>query len=143
MNELESALGSVKTAEPTQKKSWIHSMPHKWLRLEEQDGNCDQLPSRLTPKTGCPKCGAVWLSVKQVAFVSTCSQGRLVDWRLAILQIGHIEPPMAVRLECGGDHLVEFDGLLLTVVELPNWGMLAVGMLGLYGIAFAYKEPPQ
>lgn len=149
MNELDGMLDTLKTPEPTQKKSWIHAIPHEWLRLEEHEGNCDQLPSRLTPKTGCPKCGAAWLSVGQVAFGSTCHRGSLAFTHgLEVMQIGAIEPPMAVRLECGGGHMVEFDGQLLTVFESTSWGMLSLGVLGvavmgLYGRAFAAKERPQ
>jgi len=142
MNDLDELFNTLKPPMPTQPKSWIHAIPHEWLALEEHEGNCDGLPSRLTPKTGCPKCGAAWLSIEQVAFGSTCHRGRLLEARFEVLQIGGIEAPMAVRLICGGDHLVEFDGQLLTVVELsPNWGMLTVGMgvaaMALYGRAFA------
>ena len=151
MNELDGMLDTLKTPEPTQKKSWIHALPHEWLKLEEHEGNCDELPAWLTPKTGCPKCGAAWLSVEQVAFGSTCHRGRLAvapyTRGFEVMQIGGIEPPMAVRLFCAGDHLVEFDGYVLTVIELPNWGILALGMLGvpvmgLYGRAVAAARAP-
>jgi len=148
MNELAEVLDTLKPPPPpTQKKSWIHALPHEWLRLEEHEGNCDELPSWLTPKTGCPKCGAAWLSVGQVAFGSTCHRGRLGP-RLEVLQIGHIEPPMAVRLECGGGHLVEFDGQLLTVIEPLGARLLTLGIMGIvgmafYGRAFVATERPQ
>ncbi len=154
MNELPGLLEAMKgpvvqlPPEPKESKSWIRALPHEWLRLEEHEGNCDQLPSRLTPKTGCPKCGAAWLSVGQVAFGSSCHRGKLVEGHgpLAVIQIGGVEPPMAVRLECGGGHLVEYDGQLLTVIEIPSWGMLTLGMagvvlMGLYGRAFAARGP--
>ena len=147
MNELYDSVETLKAPEPTQKKSWIHHIPHEWLRLEEHEGNCDALPDRLTPKTGCPKCKAAWLSIVNVAFASTCFRGRLVDGSgarpLDVLQVGHIEGPMAVRLGCGGGHLVEYDGALLTVLELPNWssmamiGIAGVVVMGLYSKVFA------
>lgn len=147
MNEHPDLLETLKTPEPTQEKSWIHRIPHEWLQLEGQESNCDALPDRLTPKTGCPKCKAVWLSIEQVAFGSTCYKGRLADGfgarPLDVLQVGHVEGPMAVRLECAGGHLVEFDGILLTVCELPNWsrmaliGILGVAVMGLYSSGFA------
>jgi hypothetical protein len=146
MNELGSIVESLKPSEPTQAKSWIHTIPHEWLRLEEHEGNCDQLPSRLTPKTGCPKCGAAWLSVEQVAFSSVCYRGSLATGQLDVLQVGQIEPPMAVRLKCSGGHLVEYDGRLLTVIELPSWSMLTLGIaglaaMGLFGRALAARGP--
>ena len=151
MNNLDEMLETLKTPEPTQEKSWIHAIPHEWLELQEHQGNCDGLPSHLTPKTGCPKCGSAWLSVQQVAYSSICHRGKLAEGKHSrwfdVLQIGGVEPPMAVRLECGGAHLVEFDGQLLTVIELPNWGTLAVGMLGVavmgfYGRALAALRAP-
>lgn len=134
MNEFDGALGTLKTPASTQKNSWIHSLPHEWLRLEEREGNCDQLPSHLTPATGCPKCAAAWVLVRHVAFCSTCDLGRLAPG-LDVLQIGHVEPPMAVRLECAGGHLVEFDGQLLTVFEMTP-SMLTLGLMGLACLAF-------
>jgi len=141
MNDLESAMDSLKTPEPTQRKSWIHALPHQWLHLAAHEGNCDALPSRLTPATGCPKCGSAWLSVEQVAFDSQCHGGRLAEGLgvrpLDVLQRAGVEPPMAVRLACGGDHLVEFDGQMLTVVELPKWD--ATSILAIGGLLVAAK----
>ncbi len=119
---------------PATPKSWIAGIPHAWATLVGEDANCDGLPEYLTPKTGCPECGSAWADVRQVAFESTCHRGEFLGGSWYVRQIGGVEPVMAVRLRCCAEHLVEYDGIRLTVIRMPSWGVIA----GLMGITAAY-----
>lgn len=129
-------------APPPPKKSWIHAIPHAWVRLTDGDTNCDGIPERLTPKTGCPKCRSAWMEVSQVAFANDCCRGEFLSGSWFVLQHGGVEPVMAIRLRCCDGHLVEYDGIDLTVIELPAWAtnsalVIGAGML-LGAISFGY-----
>lgn len=116
----------------------MNASNYLWVILQPEQSNCDQLPEWLAPRDGCPECGSVWTGVTAVAGSSTCLYGRFDGARWVVQQIGGIAPVCAVRLRCVQDHLVEYDGFLLTVIPPPQMGLMAAtAVLGVLG-AFAF-----
>jgi len=111
-----------------------------WVRLSDEQGNCDQLPGVLCPKTGCPECGSAWTEVTQVACAGECTRGFFDSAHWFIRQIGEQEPVLAVRLGCGNGHIVEYDGFTMTVIPPPPlpWGQPPISLNWLVAVGYTH-----
>jgi len=109
-----------------------------WIRVGE--GNLDELPPFLTPSVGCPRCGSVFVHYTHVGFIPDWPMGgRFFAEHWAVQPMPVPVPPLAVRLECYGGHVVSFNGRDLQVLELPTWSQLGVLAAGIVA-AYAYTR---
>lgn len=101
-----------------------------WLTLRQRE-NLDELPERLCPKDGCPRCGSAYVSFTSLLMPGGASYGVLND-RGRVLGIveGSIAAALAVRLVCHEGDVVEYDGERLSVV----WWTTSIGLMSLRAI---------
>jgi len=115
---------------------WSH---YGWAAVRDEDGNCDQIPNHLLPKTGCPECGSVWTSFFAVGFqAERAPTGRFNPARWYVDPDSYPTKVTALRLLCAGGHAVEHDVNRTRVMVIPQWSssLLLAGAAMLAGYLF-------